>query len=188
MSNPDIKITGVKMPSVNALYIAFPISILFVLMTITLFYLKKSIPQFNLVFWLSIPLAAAVITGGTNTIIQYITCNTTDIGKALLGTVPVVVAIIIGLGISSISYCRIPIVSLFAPLFMKKSVDVTTDKTSASVNSIRNSTTKECCIPKLSLRTLEQRFPLLEGLSVGFYMMFSILFGMVIGTGISRIC
>ena len=45
MSNPDIKITGVKMPSVNALYIAFPISILFVLMTITLFYLKKSIPQ-----------------------------------------------------------------------------------------------------------------------------------------------
>jgi len=188
MSNPDIKITGVKMPSVNSLYIAFPISILFVLMTLTLFYLKESIPSFRLVFRLSIPLAAIVITGAANVIIQYTTCNTTDIGKALLGTVPIFVAIIIGLGLSSISYCRIPIVSLFAPLFMKKTVDVTTDKTSASVNSIKNSTSKECCSPKLNLRTIEQRFPLLEGLSVGFYLMFSILFGMVIGTGVSRVC
>lgn len=188
MSNPDIKITGVKMPSLNSLYIAFPISILFVLMTITLFYLKESIPSFGLVFRLSIPLAAVVITGAANVIIQYTTCNTTDIGKALLGAIPVFVAIIIGLGISSISYCRIPIVSLFAPFFMKKTVDVTTNKISASVNSIKNSTSKECCVPKLNLRTLEQRFPLLEGLSYGFYMMFSILFGMVIGTGISRIC
>ena len=188
MSNPDIKITGIKTPSVNSLYVAFPISVLFVLITITLFYLKNSIPSFELVFRLSIPLAAAVITGATNVIIQYTTCNTTDIGKAMLGTVPTVVAIIIGLGLSSISYCRIPIVSLFAPLFMKKTVDVTTDKTSASVNSVKNSISKECCVPKLGLKALEQRFPLLEGLSVGFYMMFSILFGMVIGTGVSRIC
>ena len=94
----------------------------------------------------------------------------------------------IGLGISSISYCRIPVVSLFAPLFMKKTVDITTDKTSNSVNSIRNSTSKECCSPKLSLQAIEQRYPILEGMSVGFYMMFSILFGMVIGTGVSRIC
>ena len=188
MSNPDIKITGMKMPSVNALYIAFPISILFVLMTITLYYLKESIPSFGLVFRLFIPLAAIVITGTANIIIQYTTCNTTDIGKALLGTVPTFVAIMIGLGISSISYCRIPVVSLFAPLFMKKTVDITTDKTSNSVNSIRNSTSKECCSPKLSLQAIEQRYPILEGMSVGFYMMFSILFGMVIGTGVSRIC
>lgn len=188
MSNPDIKNTGMKIPSVNTLYIAFPIAILFVLITITLFYLKESIPSFGLIFRLSIPLAAAVITGAANIIIQYTTCNTTDIGKALLGTVPTIVAIIIGLGISSISYCRIPVVSLFAPLFMKKTVDITTDKTSANVNSIKNSISKECCTPKLNLRTIEQRYPILEGISVGFYMMFSILFGMVIGTGVSRIC
>jgi hypothetical protein len=172
MSNPDIKITGVKMPSVNVLYIAFPISILFVLVTMTLFYLKDSINSFGLVFRLSIPLAAVVITGATNTIIQYITCNTTDIGKALLGTVPVVIAIIIGLGISSISYCRIPIVSVFAPLFMNKTT----------------SNSKECCTPKFNLKMIEDRYPLLMGFSYGFYVMFSILFGMVIGTGISRIC
>ena len=173
MSNPDIKNTGMKVASVDTLYIATPIAILFVLVTITLFYLKDSIPNFNLVFWLSIPLAAAVITGGTNTIIQYITCNTVNIGKALLGTVPVVVAIIIGLGLSSISYCRIPIVSVFAPLFMKKTT---------TTNS------KECCTPKFNLKMIEDRYPLLMGFSYGFYIMFSILFGMVIGTGISRIC
>ena len=188
MSNPDIKNTSVIAPSVNSLYVAFPISIIFVLIIITLFYLKDSIPQFNLVLWLAIPLAATVITGAANIIIQYTTCNTTDIGKALLGTMPTIAAIIIGLGISTISYCRIPIVSVFAPLFMKKTVDITTNKTNASVNSIRNSTSKECCSPKLNLLTIEQRYPILQGLSVGFYIMFSILFGMVIGTGTSRIC
>jgi hypothetical protein len=71
---------------------------------------------------------------------------------------------------------------------LKKTVDVTTDKTSNSINSIRNTISKECCTPKLNLRTIEENFPLLEGASVGFYMMFSILFGMVIGTGVSRIC
>ena len=178
MSNPDMKNTGMKTPSVNALYIAFPISILFVLVTITLFYLKDSIPSFGLVFKLSIPLAAAVITGAANIITQYTTCNTTNIGKALLGTIPSILAVIIGLGISSISYCRIPVVSVFAPLIMGKTTDITTN----------NSTSKECCTPKLNLRIIEDRYPILEGISVGFYMMFSILFGMVIGTGISRIC
>ena len=172
MSNPDIKNTGMKASSVDSLYIATPIAILFALVTITLFYLKDSIPSFNLVFWLSIPLAATVITGAANTIIQYITCNTVDIGKALLGTVPVVVAVIVGLGISSISYCRIPIVSVFAPLFIK--------------NTPTNS--KECCTPKLNLKMIEFKYPLLIGFSYGFYVLFSILFGMVIGTGISRIC
>ena len=104
--------------------------------------------------------------------------DTTNIGKALLGTIPSIVAVIIGLGISSISYCRIPVVSVFAPLIMGNTSDITT----------KNSTSKECCIPKLNLKTIEQKYPLLEGISVGFYMMFSILFGMVIGTGISRIC
>jgi len=185
MSNPDIKNNSMKTPSTNALYIAFPISILFLLGTITLFYLKESIPSFGLVFKLSIPLAAAVITGAANIITQYTTCNTTNIGKALLGTIPSILAVIIGLGISSISYCRIPVVSVFAPLIMGKTTDITTDKTGGI---IKNSTSKECCTPKLNLKTIEQKYPLLEGISVGFYMMFSILFGMVIGTGISRIC
>ena len=184
MSNPDI-----RTPSVNVLYIAFPISILFVLITITFYYLKHSIPSFGLVFKLFIPIAAAVITAIANTVIQYTTCNTTDIGKAILGSLPTIIATIVGLGISSISYCRIPIVSVFAPLIMGKTTDITTDKTnSRNIRNIRNSTTKECCTPKLSLRAIEEKYPVIEGISRGFYIMFSILFGMVIGTGVSRIC
>jgi len=172
MSNPDMKNTGMKASSVDTLYIATPVAILFVLITMTLFYLKDLIPRFNLVFWLSIPLTAAVITGAANTIIQYTTCNTVDIGKALLGTVPTIIAVVVGLGLSSISYCRIPIVSVFAPLFINKT----------TTNS------KECCTSKLNLKMIEHNYPLLVGISYGFYVMFSILFGMVIGTGISRIC
>jgi hypothetical protein len=190
MSNPDI-----RTPSVNVLYIAFPISILFVLITITFYYLKHSIPSFGLVFKLFIPIAAAVITAIANIVIQYTTCNTTDIGKAILGSLPTIIATIVGLGISSISYCRIPIVSVFAPLIMGKTTDITTDKTNSrdtrntrNIGNIRNSTTKECCTPKLSLRAIEDKYPVIEGISRGFYIMFSILFGMVIGTGVSRIC
>ena len=188
MSNPDIKNTSIKISSTNVLYIAFPISILFLLGTITLFYLKESISSFELVFRLSIPLVAAVITGAANVIIQYTTCNTTNIGKALLGTIPTIIATIVGLGLSSISYCRIPIASVFAPLFIGKTVDINTSNISANVKNIKNSNTKECCIPKLNLTSLENTYPLIQGLSYGFYIMFSILFGMVIGTGISRIC
>jgi hypothetical protein len=87
MSNPDIKNTGMKASSVDSLYIATPIAILFALVTITLFYLKDSIPSFNLVFWLSIPLAAAIITGGANTSLgdQSLTFNTSGSSNTSIG-------------------------------------------------------------------------------------------------------
>lgn len=189
MSDPDIKNKDVKLPSINALYLAFPISILFVLIIITFFNRMRMIgSSFWIIFYLSIPLAATVITGGTNIINQYTTCNTVDIGKALLGAIPTFIAIIIGIGISSISYCRIPIASLFAPFFMKKTVDITTANIPTSVNDVKKMSTKECCNPKLNLKKMEDVHPTLLGLSYSFYIMFSILFGTVIGTNISRVC
>ena len=56
------------------------------------------------------------------------------------------------------------------------------------INSLKNSNSKECCIPKLSLEYIENKYPLVEGMSYGFYLMFSVLFGVVIGTGLSTIC
>lgn len=183
MSNPDIKV-----PSVDSLSVAFPVSILFVLITIFLFQLKDSISYFNLILWVGFPIVTFLIAAVVNIITQYVTCRTTNAGKAFLGALPSFGSILIGLGIASISYCRIPVASVFAPLIIGQSIDITKDKQTVNINSLKNSNSKECCIPKLTLEAIETKYPIITGLSYGFYIMFSILFGIVIGTGLSTIC
>jgi hypothetical protein len=183
MSNPDIKV-----PTTDSLTVAFPVAILFFLITITFFQFKDSIQPFKYILWISFPIITVIIVAATNAITQYITCNSVNMGKALLGSLQSLCTVLLGLGVSSISYCRIPIASVFGPLFIGQTVDVTKDKNTASINSLKNSNSKECCIPKLSLETIESRYPLVEGISYGFYIIFSILFGVVIGTGLSTIC
>ena len=173
MSNPDIKV-----PVIDSLTLAIPIAIFFLLITLTLFHLSASFLSnsvFNLVLWLGFPIAAAAVASCVNIIIQITTCNTTNIGRAFMGAIPSIITIIIGLGISSISYCRIPIASVFAPFIIKKHTDVTKNK---------------CCSSALggSLETLESRYPILKGVSYSFYIFFSMLYGTVIGTSIARVC
>ena len=183
MSNPDIKI-----PTTDSLTVALPVAILFFLITLTFFQFKESIQPFKYILWISFPIMAVIIVAATNAITQYITCKSVNIGKALLGSLPSVGTVLLGLGISSISYCRIPVASVFAPLMIGQTVDVTKDKTHTTINSLKNSNSKDCCVPKLSLESVESKYPLIEGISYGFYMIFSVLFGVVIGTGISTIC
>ena len=183
MSNPDIKV-----PTVDSLTVAFPISILFLLITLLIFQFQDSIPSFSYVLWIGFPIITIIIVSVVNAVVQYTTCNTTDIGKAILGGLPSVGTVLLGLGISSISYCRIPVASVFAPLMIGETIDVTKDKTNTNINSLKNSKSKECCIPKLSLESIESNYPIIQGISYGFYLMFSVLFGMIIGTGLSTIC
>jgi hypothetical protein len=183
MSNPDIKV-----PTVDSLTVAFPIAILFFLITLLSFQAKESLQPFKLILWIGFPIATIIIVSIVNTIVQYINCKATNVGKAILGGLPSVGTVLLGLGISSISYCRIPVASVFAPLMIGQSVDITKNTTNRNINSLKNSNSKECCIPKLSLESIESKYPLIEGISYGFYLMFSVLFGMVIGTGFSTIC
>lgn len=183
MSNPDIKV-----PSVDSLSIAFPVSILFVLVLVFVFQLKDSISHFKLLLWLGFPIFTFLIVSVVNIISQYITCRTTNAGKAFLGALPSLGSVLIGLGIASIPYCRIPVATVFAPLIIGQTIDVTRDKSTANINSLKNSNSKECCIPKLTLESIEYKYPIISGLSYGFYVMFSVLFGIVIGTGLSTIC
>lgn len=183
MSNPDIKI-----PTTDSLIVAFPVAILFFLITLTIFQFKESLQPFKYILWISFPIITVIIVAATNAITQYISCRTVNMGKALLGSLPSVGTVLLGLGISSISYCRIPVASVFAPLMIGQTIDVTKDKNTTNINSLKNSNSKECCIPKLSLESIENKYPLVEGISYGFYILFSILFGVVIGTGMSTIC
>jgi hypothetical protein len=144
--------------------------------------------MFHLVLWIGFPIITFALTVIINIVTQYSECKQTNIGRAMLGALPSFGTIFIALGVSSISYCRIPIASVFAPMIIGQSVNITKNKSTTNVNSLKNNISKECCIPKLSLELIEQKYPLIVGISYGFYVMFSMLFGMVIGSGLSSIC
>jgi hypothetical protein len=184
MANPDIT----KSSNLDSLLTGLPVAILFLLVTTFLFQLQDSFTSFKVILWSILLLLAFGIGTGVNIATQYISCKTTNAGKALLGSIQMILGVIIALILSSISYCRIPITSVFAPIFIGKSVDITKDKSTASINSLKNNNSKECCVPKLTLESVESRYPLVLGLAYGFYVMFGILFGTVIGTGMSSIC
>ena len=185
MANPDTSSTG---SNVDSLLTAFPVAILFFLITMVLFQFRDVFNSLELILWITIPTLAFIITSAVNMISQYINCRKTNVGKAMLGALPSFGAVIIGLGIASVSFCRIPVTSVFAPLMIGKTVDVTKNKSTTTINSLKNSNSKECCVPKLTLETIENQYPLIAGISYGFYILFSILFGMVIGNGLSSIC
>jgi hypothetical protein len=165
-----------------------PVSIFFLLITLFLFQIKDSIPAFNLVLWIAFPIVAFFITAVANIISQYINCKKVDTGKAMLGALPSLGTILLGLGIASISYCRIPVASVFAPMMIGKSVDITKNKSNTNINSLKNSNSKECCTPQLTLENVESKYPIISGFSYGFYILFASLFGMIIGNGFSAIC
>ena len=185
MSNPDTNSAG---PNVDSLMTGFPVAVLFFLITVVLFQFRDVFYSLEFVLWTAIPTLAFIITTAVNITSQYINCKKINVGKAMLGALPSFAATLIGLGISSISYCRIPVTSVFAPLLIGKTVDVTKNKSTTTINSLKNSNSKECCVPKLTLESIENQYPLIAGISYGFYIMFSILFGTVIGNSLSSIC
>jgi hypothetical protein len=157
--------------SINALSIAIPAGIILFVSVLLLFEFQRSIPYFTAVLWIGIPILAFLITAVMNLVSQYMYCHHVNSGKALLGSIPSVFAVLIGLVVSSFSICRIPVVSIVEPLLTKK--------TPAKPG---------CCPPPSSLETIEADFPIVSGLSYGFYLFFSMLFGIVFGSGIAVVC
>jgi hypothetical protein len=45
-----------------------------------------------------------------------------------------------------------------------------------------------CCAPSPTLESIEATVPMVSGLSYGFYLFFSMLFGIVIGSGTAVVC
>jgi hypothetical protein len=166
MSNP-----GTGNVSVNAMAVAFPAGCIIFIITMFLFYAKESIPSFNIMLWVGLPVISFLIASGMNMASQYMYCKHTDSGKAFMGAIPAIVAIFIGLAISSISFCRIPVVSVIAPFY-----------NSDSKNS------SNCCKPPPSLESIEAKAPMVSGLAYGFYLFFSMLFGIVIGSETAVVC
>lgn len=185
MSNPDTNQNSINFDGYTT---AVPVAIFFFLITTVLFLFRDSIPSFKIFLWIGLIIITFIVSSLVNIVTQYINCNKINAGKAFLGSLPSVAGTIIALGIASFSLCRIPIASFFAPMFISKTVNITKNKGTININSLKNSNSKECCIPKITLESAEAKFPFVAGLSYGFYVMFGVIFGTVIGTGISSLC
>jgi hypothetical protein len=180
MSNPDNEL---HTSTLSLFGTSLPLSILFFLILLTLYSYNDIVPYFNIIIWLIFPIIVYLVGAVVNIINQYISCKNINAGKAFLGSIPVLLSVLISMGIGSISYCRIPPTSAFAPLFYNQSIDVISNN-----SNIQKKIGKYCCPEKDTLENIEKKYPMLKGISVGFYVIFGVLFGNVIGNGLSSIC
>jgi hypothetical protein len=180
MEKPDTTQT-----SSQSISIAFPAGIFVLILILALFQYKDSIPSFQVVLWAGTIILSFIVSTVLFIMAQYIRCNKIDGGKAIKGGAYTVATMTAGLLISSLSWFRVPVASVFAPLFVKTNVDVTLSPSQPMKNT---NTASKCCMAQQSLEALEQQYSLLEGLSYGFYSFFGMMFGIVIGNGTATAC
>jgi hypothetical protein len=169
--------------------LAGPVAIFFFILTVFLFRIWSPLPIFPILLWVGLPVVAFFFVSFVNMATQQATCRRVDAGKAFLGGVPSILTVLLGLSLASVTYCRIPVASVFAPLIVGEDLNIVQTNSATNVlNAGRNRTAKRCCTPRVSLEYVEQAFPDVAGCDYGFYVMFSILFGFVFGNSIATIC
>lgn len=158
-------------------------SVIIVIIVILFFKFLSQTPYFNIILYLGLPLIIYLLTSIVNIIVQYSSCKQMDVGKAFLYGLPSIGLTWLGLLISVISYCRIPVVSVFAPALVNKN-DIVVK------NGVRNNSanSKMCCGSQLTLETAEAVSPTLKGMAYSFYLFFTSLYGIILGNAFSAIC
>lgn len=190
MSNPDDRsyTTATKQSEVTSatsagLYMGLAEAIILFIVVIILFRFADITIRAKLM-WIVLPILAFFIAIGLNFGSQYIACGKTNSKNALLGALASPVAVLVGLAVSSIESCRIPVASVFAPLFSEP-----INAKNATSNAKSNAT-KKCCASAVNplLTEIESKYPLVKMCSHIFYVSFSVVFGSVIGTSIATVC
>jgi hypothetical protein len=203
MSNPDSSVTS------NLSAIA-TLGGLVVILVIFLFNYQET-AYFNYLLYGGLPILVYLLASIMNLLAQQLSSKPIQAGKAFLGGLPSLVTTYLALLISYISYFRIPIASVFAPLFLDTSVNIIAKNKSVPIT---NSATQQlggmisslhqtifqkqiipkkskkytggaCCSPSLTLEDIEHNNPFIKGISYSFYIFFAICFGGVFGTRIA---
>jgi hypothetical protein len=116
-----------------------------------------------------VPLVGFLLSALIHTQSQYQMCPALHGKTILYGGLPTVVTTMVGMGIASIPFCRIPVASVVASWVAKPPATA-------------------CCAPSPSLKEVEKAHPSIMAASYGFYTFFAMMFGVVIGSGISSEC
>jgi hypothetical protein len=155
----------------DTLALAFPVGAFLFLLILFLFEAFGNSPSFTGILWVAVPLVAYLTAGLVLMGAQTSVCGSIKAGPAFLGALPTAAATLIALAIESVTFCRIPVVSLVAPLFI-------------------SSTPRKNGQPPapLIIETVENQFPMIKGMANGFYVFFATMFGMVAGSGDALRC
>jgi len=168
MANPDSTEASSNMGGIMTL--AFFIGIL----VIILFnYQDKS--YFNGILYGLLP----AFIYGLMSIVIYISKTGATMGNAFLSGLPTIVTTYLALLISYISYFRIPIASVFAPLFVDSSTNIINQPLQKGGSKKQKG--GACCSPTYSLQGVEAQYPAIKGISYAFYLFFGVCFGGVSG-------
>jgi hypothetical protein len=185
MSNP-VNTTEMKTPADHSGLITFLGAI------IVAFVVYKS-PMTDWKYRIGIILFGCILAFIINIWFQYNACTKTDIIYALQGIWPTFITMITGFTISWFRWCRMPVMSVFAPMILNGKVDVTTNVSTTNANSLKrrngtnNAEKSACCTPKLTIEAIEKD-PSMLSLSYAFYSFFAMLFGLTFGRAYAIIC
>jgi hypothetical protein len=182
MPNPDTTSAA----SVQSISIAFPTALILCVIILAMFQFQEGIPSFRIVLWVGVLVFSYLLSAILFIGAQFIRCNKIQAGKAFSSSLYVLGTMAMSMIVSSTSWFRVPVASVFAPLFVKDEVDVTLS--SNTMNKTQSNSQSKCCGPSKSLEVLEQSYPLLEGISYGFYGFFGMMFGIVLGNGTATTC
>ena len=131
MSNPDSSVVS-NLPAIVIL------GGLIVILIILLFNYKDS-SYFNYLLYGGLPILIYLFASIINIIAQHVSSKPINVGKAFIGGLPSLGTTYVALLISYISYSRIPIASVIAPMFLKTSVDVVANPTQKMIPTSNNS-------------------------------------------------
>jgi hypothetical protein len=195
MSNPDSTRTGANIGGIATLG-----GFVVILVIILFNYYKAS--YFNALLYGGLPIIIYVLMF----VVLYISKKNTNVKNAFLSAVPTIGTTYLALFISYISYFRIPVASVFAPLFLDSTANIVSqtmsDKTSTNTpnaslpltiskggshKKFKKQSGGSCCNPTFSLDVVEEQFPTIKGISYGFYLFFAICFGGVFGSSMPSI-
>ena len=125
MSNPDS--TGANIGGISTL--ASFVSILVIIL-----FNYQHVSAFPILLYVCLPILIYVLMF----VVIYISKKNVDVKNAFLSAVPTIGTTYLGLFISYISYFRIPIASVFAPLFLDKAVNIIPHPISEKALSVPN--------------------------------------------------
>jgi hypothetical protein len=169
MANPDSTQASSNMSGVMTL--GFFIAILVIIL-----FNYQHLSFFNGILYGILPIFIYLLMS----IVIYISASNTSMINAFLSGSTTIVTTYLALFISYISYFRIPIASVFAPLFLDSSANIVSQP-AAQKGGAKKQKGGSCCSPTYSLEGVELQFPSIKGISYGFYLFFAVCFGGVSG-------
>ena len=158
---------------------------LFVIMLFAFSSSIESIINMNIttLLWVIIPVMSCAITFGMLLLSQYSSCHDVNVEKAALGSIASLCSSLVAMLMSTFEFFRNPVVSVFSYWMIKES-------------DLYKNNSASCCNRKTPTVKSVESFKtassntgdILKGIAYGFYAFFSMLFGIVIGTGRAAIC